>query len=69
LAGDCEPSNCFAAMHLLTTTLVFGGRFAEGYAIANDFEQAQGRVFRAVRRICEVSPHLHRECSGGFFSE
>jgi hypothetical protein len=26
----------FAAMHLLTTTLVFGGRFAEGYAVAND---------------------------------
>jgi phage terminase large subunit-like protein len=53
----------FAAMHLLTTTLVFGGRFAEGYAIANDFEQAQGRVFQAVRRICEVSPHLRRECN------
>ena len=53
----------FAAMHLLTTTLVFGGRFAEGYCIANDLEQAQGRVFQAVRRICEVSPHLHRECN------
>jgi phage terminase large subunit-like protein len=53
----------FAAMHLLTTTLVYGGRFAEGYAIANDFDQAQGRVFLAVRRICEVSPHLRRECS------
>jgi phage terminase large subunit-like protein len=53
----------FAAMHLLTTTLVFGGRFAEGYAIANDLEQAQGRVFQAVRRICEVSPHLRRECN------
>jgi phage terminase large subunit-like protein len=52
-----------AAMHLLTTTLVFGGRFAEGYAIANDFDQAQGRVFQAVRRICEVSPHLRRECN------
>jgi hypothetical protein len=51
----------FAAMHLLTTTLVFGGRFAEGYAIANDFDQAQGRVFQAVaasarpRRICAAS--------------
>ena len=50
-------------MHLLTTTLVFGGRFAEGYAIANDFEQAQGRVFQAVRRVCEASPHLRRECN------
>jgi phage terminase large subunit-like protein len=53
----------FAAMHLLTTTLVFGGRFAEGYAIANDLEQAQGRVFLAARRICEASPHLRRECN------
>jgi phage terminase large subunit-like protein len=53
----------FAAMHLLTTTLVFGGRFAEGYCIANDLEQAQGRVFQAVRRICEASPHLKRECN------
>ena len=42
-----------AAMHLLTTTLVFGGRHAEGYACANDLEQAQGRVFAAVRRIVE----------------
>jgi hypothetical protein len=39
-------------MHLLTTTLVFGGPFAEGYALANDLEQAQGRVFAAIRRIC-----------------
>jgi hypothetical protein len=53
----------FAAMHLLTTTLVFGGRFAEGYCIANDFDQAQGRVFLAARRICEASPHLKRECN------
>jgi phage terminase large subunit-like protein len=53
----------FAAMHVLATTLVFGGRFAEGYCIANDLEQAQGRVFQAVRRICEASPHLKRECN------
>jgi phage terminase large subunit-like protein len=53
----------FAAMHLLTTTLVFGGRFAEGYAIANDLEQAQGRVFLAARRICEASPYLRREAN------
>ena len=50
-------------MHLLVTTLVFGGRFAEGYCIANDEEQAQGRVFQAVRRICEASPHLRREAN------
>jgi hypothetical protein len=52
-----------AALHLLTTTLVFGGRFAEGYAIANDFEQAQGRVFQACRRIVEASPLLKREAN------
>jgi phage terminase large subunit-like protein len=51
-----------AAMHLLTTTILFGGRFAEGYALANDLEQAQGRVFQAARRICEASPLLAREC-------
>jgi phage terminase large subunit-like protein len=51
----------FAAMHILTTTLVFGGRFAEGYAVANDLEQARGRVFEAVRRIVEASPYLRRE--------
>jgi Phage Terminase len=50
-----------AGMHVLTMTLVHGGRFAEGYAVANDFEQAQGRVFQAVRRIVECSPYLKRE--------
>ena len=50
-----------AGMHLLTMTLVHGGRFAEGYAVANDFEQAQGRVFQAVQRIVECSPYLKRE--------
>ena len=53
----------FAAMHLLTTTLVFGGCFAEGYAVANDLEQTQGRVFQAARRICEASPYLRREAN------
>jgi phage terminase large subunit-like protein len=51
-----------AALHLLTTTLVYGGRFAEGYCVANDLEQSVGRVFEACRRICEVSPYLRREC-------
>ena len=50
-----------AAVHLLTTTTLYGGRFAEGYAVANDLEQAQGRVYQAVRRIVEASPHLRRE--------
>jgi phage terminase large subunit-like protein len=51
----------FAALHMLTTVLLFGGRFAEGYALANDLEQAQSRVFQAVTRIVEASPLLRRE--------
>ena len=51
----------FAAMHVLTTVLIFGGPYAEGYCVANDEEQAQGRVFQAVRRIVEASPMLKRE--------
>ena len=51
----------FAAMHLLATTLLFGGRYGEGYALANDEEQARSRVFQAVRRIVEASPLLARE--------
>jgi phage terminase large subunit-like protein len=35
--------------------------FAEGYALANDEEQAASRVFQAIRRIVECSPLLKRE--------
>jgi phage terminase large subunit-like protein len=66
------PEQCFgaikksaktgtAAAHVLTTTLVFGGRYSEGYCLSNDLEQAQGRVFAEVRKICESSPILRRE--------
>jgi hypothetical protein len=51
-----------AAMHGLTTLLVFGGKYAEGYCIASDLEQAQERVFAEIKRICECSPLLRREC-------
>ena len=51
----------FAALHMLTTVLLFGERYAEAYALANDEEQAQSRVFQAVRRIVECSPLLMRE--------
>ena len=68
------PEQCFgaikksrktglAAAHILTTTLVFGGRYAEAYCVANDLEQAQGRVYQAIRRICESSPLLQREAT------
>ena len=50
-----------AAMVMLVMVLVFGGPFAEGYAVANDFEQAQGRVFAAAKRIVQASPLLKRE--------
>ena len=66
------PEQCFgaikksaktgtAALHVLTTTCLYGGRFAEAYCCANDLEQAQSRVFQAIRRIVECSPHLRRE--------
>jgi phage terminase large subunit-like protein len=45
----------------LATTLVYGGRYGEAYCVANDFDQAQGRVFTAIRQICESSPLLRRE--------
>src|SRR5260370_38060983 len=45
-------------MFVLTVTLVLGGKHAEAYCLANDIEQAQGRVFAAIRRIVEASPLL-----------
>ena len=41
--------------------VAYGGRYAEAYCVANDLEQAQGRVFEMVRRIVEASPLLRRE--------
>jgi phage terminase large subunit-like protein len=51
----------FAALHMLSTILLFGGRLAEGYALANDQEQAQSRVFAAIRNIVQASPLLKHE--------
>jgi phage terminase large subunit-like protein len=51
----------YAGMFVLTMVLLFGGRFAEGYCCANDLEQAQSRVFQAIKRIVEASPLLRRE--------
>jgi len=53
--------SAFNAMMVLTTTLLYGGKFAEAICAANDLEQAQGRVFQALRRIVEASPLLRRE--------
>ena len=38
----------FAALLILTFTLLHGGRFAEAYALANDEEQAASRVFAQI---------------------
>ena len=48
----------FAAMIVLFVVCELGGRFAEGICAANDFDQAQGRVFLAIARIVEASPLL-----------
>src|SRR6266851_5500606 len=47
-----------AAMAMLYTIICIGGPYAEGYCVANDLEQAQGRVFQAIVRIIEASPLL-----------
>ncbi|HJU11105.1 MAG TPA: terminase large subunit [Candidatus Binataceae bacterium] len=46
------------AMAMLYVMFVLGGRFGEGFCCANDFEQAQGRIFQAIVRIIEASPLL-----------
>ena len=51
-----------AALIVLVMVLLRNdGRFAEGYCVANDFEQAQSRVFTVIKRIVEVSPLLKGE--------
>jgi phage terminase large subunit-like protein len=40
-----------AAMIVLYVILVLGGPYAEAYCVANDFDQAQGRVFAAIARM------------------
>jgi Phage terminase-like protein, large subunit len=50
-----------AGIIMLTMLLLFGGRFAEGFCVANDLEQAQSRVFAIIKRIIEASPLLKRE--------
>lgn len=45
-----------AAGLTLYTPLVWGGRYAEVYVLANDLEQSISRVFRQAARMIEVSP-------------
>ena len=60
-AGKKSGKTTFAALHCLTVVLLFGGSYAEGVALANDLEQAQGRVFEQVKRIVQCSPLLRAE--------
>jgi hypothetical protein len=55
----------FAAILVLVILLLYGGRYAEAYCVANDLEQAQGRVFEMVRRMVEASPLLRGEAKIG----
>jgi phage terminase large subunit-like protein len=48
----------FAALILIYVIVVLGGNYAEGYCVANDLDQAQGRVFQAACRILQASPLL-----------
>ena len=48
----------WGAILVITVLLLFGGRFAEGYCIANDLEQSKARVFEAIKRIVQASPLL-----------
>jgi phage terminase large subunit-like protein len=51
----------FAALLVPTLLLLFGGRYGEAFCIANDLEQAKGRVFEAIKRIVQASPLLADE--------
>jgi phage terminase large subunit-like protein len=51
----------FGAIMLLVTLLLFGGPHAEGFAIANDYDQAQQRVYKRCCDIIRASPLLKRE--------
>jgi phage terminase large subunit-like protein len=53
--------SAFAAIHMLTVLLLFGGAYGEGYCVANSLEQAESRVYQAALRIVEASPLLKRE--------
>jgi phage terminase large subunit-like protein len=45
-------------MVVIYVIVVLGGPYAEGYCVANDFEQAASHVFQACTRIIEASPLL-----------
>ncbi len=51
-------NTALGAMAMLYVIVVLAGPYGEGYVVANDLEQAQGRVFDAICKIIRVSPML-----------
>lgn len=48
----------FAAMIALYVIVALGGSYGEAFCVANDMEQAKGRVFESIARIVRASPLL-----------
>jgi phage terminase large subunit-like protein len=46
----------FGALCMLYTVICLGGRHAEAYVIANDYDQSTSRIFTSAARIVDVSP-------------
>ncbi len=51
------------AMCMIYVVVVLAGRHGEGYVVANDLEQAQGRVFDAICKIVRASPMLRHSAT------
>jgi hypothetical protein len=58
----CAPKksgkSTFGAILVLVIVLLFGGHDAEANIAANDFDQAQSRVFAMIKKIIRASPAL-----------
>jgi len=57
-AGKKSGKTALAAMIVVYTAVVLAGQSGEIYCLANDQEQSNSRVFRAVDQIIEASPML-----------
>jgi phage terminase large subunit-like protein len=60
-AGKKTGKTTFGAILVITMIVLFGGRNAEGYCCANDYDQAEGRVFEMCKRIILATPFLKDE--------
>src|SRR5207244_913617 len=54
--GKKGGKTCLAGMILIYTAVLLAPRGGELYCLANDHEQSQSRVFKAVLEILKVSP-------------